>query len=375
MSLPIPDADAKIISSKLQQLIVQTIHARGGWISFSEYMRLALYAPGLGYYSAGSAKLGPGGDFTTAPEISPLFGQTLANTVAPVLKQGAGNNILEFGAGSGRLAVTIIEALEQQQALPGTYYILEVSPDLRQRQREYIRTHLPRLADRFQWLEYLPAEFTGVMLGNEVLDAMPCHLISQHDDILLERGVSLDTKQALIFQDQPITSQALQEATRHLSLATPYVTEVQLEAQGFIKSLAQILQKGVILLIDYGFEDSEYYFPQRNTGTLMCHYRHHMHTDPFFYPGLQDITTHIDFTAFYREALAAGLDLLGFDTQANYLIQAGLPDLLTGPGSNGADWYPISQAIQLLTSPAEMGEIFKVIAFGKGVTPALPGFV
>jgi SAM-dependent MidA family methyltransferase len=372
MPLPIPDNIAKAISTTLQQRIRHTIQAEHGWISFSDYMRMALYTPGLGYYSAGSIKLGLQGDFTTAPEITPLFGMTLANTIAPVLMQTKGD-ILEFGAGSGRLAVSIMQALAQQHTLPGRYAILEVSADLRERQQAYIRQHVPHLYPQFVWYDTLPNNFNGVMLGNEVLDAMPCHLIYQQHGTLFERGVSMNTEADFIFQDQPLTNPALQAALSHLILPNGYLTEIQLEAQGFIHSLAQSLHQGIILLIDYGFEEEEYYHPQRCNGTLMCHYRHHMHTDPFFYPGLQDITTHINFTALNKTAEHAGLHLAGYATQAQYLLAAGLFDRVT-TAQNDASWYPISQAIQLLTSPAEMGDIFKVIAFSKPISFVLPGF-
>jgi SAM-dependent MidA family methyltransferase len=371
MSLPTPDNVAKAISAQLQHQICQAIQAQQGWISFSDYMRMALYTPGLGYYSAGSIKLGAQGDFTTAPEITPLLGMTLTHTIAPILKQTQGN-ILEFGAGSGRLAVSIMQTLAQQNTLPSHYAILEVSADLRQRQQIYIQQQLPNLYPRFVWYDTLPNNFNGVILGNEVLDAMPCHLLYQHNNQWLERGVSLDTAANFIFQDQALTHPVLQAAVSHLTLPSPYLTEIQLETQGFIRSLAQTLDQGAILLIDYGFEEAEYYHPQRCHGTLMCHYRHHMHTDPFFYPGLQDITTHIDFTALSKTAELAGLELAGYATQAHYLLAAGLLNWVTP--EDKASWYPISQAIQLLTSPAEMGDIFKVIAFSKNMSFPLPGF-
>lgn len=373
MPLPTPDDDAKAISTTLQHTIRQTIAAQNGWISFSDYMRMALYTPGLGYYSAGSIKLGQTGDFTTAPEITPLFGMTLANTIAPVLRLTQGD-MLELGAGSGRLAVHMMQALEQQHSLPEHYRILEVSADLRQRQQAYIAQYLPHLQHRFVWLDTLPTAFNGVIVGNEVLDAMPCHLVYQQDGILLERGVSLDSQANFIFHDRQLTSPSLLAATAHLTLPDRYLTEIQLEAQGFISSLAHTLNQGLILLIDYGFEAREYYHAQRSTGTLMCHYRHHMHSDPFFYPGLQDITTHIDFTALNEVAEQAGLTLSGYATQAQYLMDAGLFALLAHYNQHEASWYPVSQAVQLLTSPAEMGEIFKCIALTKHMSLPLPGF-
>lgn len=363
MSLPTPSTDAKAISEQLQARICEYIVAHHNWISFSDYMRMALYTPNLGYYSAGSVKLGKSGDFTTAPEITPLFGMTLATTVGPILQATQGD-ILELGAGSGRLAVSLLSQLEKQATLPKQYFILEVSADLRARQKAYIAEKLPHLAHLFYWIDTLPTTLHGVILGNEVLDALPCHLVYQQEGQLLERGVSLNADQQFIFQDKPASSY-LQEAASSLHLPNNYLTEIQLEAQGLIQSLGNTLQKGIILLIDYGFEAHEYYHPERTTGTLMCHYQHHMHTDPFFYPGLQDITTHIDFTALSQAAEKARLVLSEYTTQAQYLINAGLPKLLEEYPQEGKDWYPISQAVQILTHPAEMGEIFKVIIFEK----------
>lgn len=363
MPLPIPGDDAKAISTQLQAMIRDDIVTQNHWISFSDYMRMALYTPNLGYYSAGSVKFGPSGDFTTAPEISPLFGMTLANTIGPVIQENQGN-ILELGAGSGRLAVSLLSQLEKQHALPKKYFILEVSADLRERQQSYIHKHLSHLSHLFCWLDTLPTHFDGVILGNEVLDALPCHLIYQEAGELFERGVSLDSSQHFIFQDKPAPSY-LKTAAAKLDLPDHYLTEIQLEAQGLIQSLGNILQKGIILLVDYGFEAHEYYHPERNKGTLMCHYQHHMHTDPFFYPGLQDITTHINFTALTQSAEKAGLILVDYATQAQYLLEAGLLSLLEDYSQDDKNWYPISQAVQILTHPAEMGEMFKVVIFEK----------
>ena len=363
MSLPIPNDHAKAMSAQLQQHIREAINTHDDWISFSDYMRMALYTPQLGYYSTGSVKLGINGDFTTSPEISPLFGMTLANTVGPVVQTSQGN-ILELGAGSGKLAVSLLAQLEKQNIFPKEYLILEISADLRERQKAYIAKKLPHLAHLFHWIDTLPTDFHGVILGNEVLDALPCHLIYHENGQLFERGVSLSHDQRFIFQDKP-AAPYLRKATSFLHLPDNYLTEIQLEAQGLIKSLGNTLQKGIILLIDYGFEAHEYYHPERSTGTLMCHYQHHMHSDPFFYPGLQDITTHIDFTSLNQAAEQVGLSLVEYTTQAQYLIKAGLPKLLEEYSPESKDWYSISQAAQILTHPAEMGEIFKVITFGK----------
>lgn len=366
MPLLEPNEEAKALSQELQALIYQRIKTQKGWISFSDYMRMALYTPRLGYYSAGSVKLGQKGDFITAPEITPLFGITLVNSLLPALNTTQGN-ILELGAGTGTLAVSIMRALEEKNGLPTKYIILEISADLRQRQEAYIQAELPHLFSRFEWLNSLPASFEGVIIGNEVLDALPCHLIHQKLGQVFERGVSVNKEGKLIFQDQPLKNQALIEMSTSFDLPNDYTSEIQLEAQGLITSLGQILHSGLILLIDYGFERDEYYHPERNTGTLMCHYQHHMHTDPFFYPGLQDITTHIDFTAITLAAVKAGLTLLDYATQAQYLLEAGLFEALSYYSPDHPDWHKISQAVQILTHPAEMGEMFKMITFAKNL--------
>lgn len=366
MPLPEPHEEAKALSQELQALIHQRIKTQKGWISFSDYMRMALYTPRLGYYSAGSIKLGQKGDFITAPEITPLFGMTLANSLLPSLKATQGN-ILELGAGAGTMAVNIMRALEEKNGLPSKYTILEISADLRHRQEAYIQTQLPHLFSRFEWLNNLPTCFDGVIIGNEVLDALPCHLIHQKAGQVVERGVSVNQEGRFIFQDQPLNTPALIEISTSFDLPDEYTSEVQLEAQGLITSLGNILQSGVILLIDYGFESDEYYHPERNSGTLICHYQHHMHTDPFFYPGLQDITTHIDFTAITRAALKAGLTLVDYTTQAQYLLEGGLFETLSHYSTDHPEWHKISQAVQILTHPAEMGEMFKVITFAKNL--------
>ena len=372
-SLPEPSAEAKQHSQRLIQLIQQEITDHNLWISFARYMELALYAPGLGYYSAGSAKFGGTGDFVTAPEISTLFGQTLAKQLAQVLQLTHGN-ILEAGAGSGQLALQLLSELEKTGHLPAHYFILEVSADLQNRQRALLYEQAPQLAERVIWLDALPASFTGVILGNEVLDAMPVHLLSWQATGIDERGVTLQ-ENTLAWQDHPLTQGALLEAANTIQVPPDYTSEINLAARGFIASLAHILQHGIILMIDYGFGESEYFHPQRSKGTLMCHYRHHAHAEPFYLPGLQDITAHVDFSAIALAGINNGLDFLGYTTQASFLLNCGITDVLAKtPAENASAYLPLANQAQKLLSPAEMGELFKVIALGKGISEGLIGF-
>ncbi|MCX7183777.1 MAG: SAM-dependent methyltransferase [Nitrosospira sp.] len=380
-SLPIPNAAALQHSRAVQELIRADITAAGGWISFVRYMELVLYAPGMGYYSGGATKFGGTGDFVTAPEISPLFGKTVARQAAQVLELTGdeGSNILEFGAGSGKLALDMLLELEKLGHLPGQYLILEVSAELRQRQRELFEKHAPHLSARINWLEHLPTRFNGLMLANEVLDAMPVHLVVWRDGDLFERGVTWNGT-AFEWKELPLVDGELFAAARALNLRVDpgknYISEISLTTRGFMRSLAGVLQQGAIVLIDYGFGHSEYYHPQRDQGTLMCHYRHHAHDDPFYLPGLQDITSHVDFSALTEVAIDAGLELRGYTTQAHFLINCGITEILAQtPTVNTSVYLPLANQLQKLVSPAEMGELFKVIAFDKNIHQPLAGFV
>jgi SAM-dependent MidA family methyltransferase len=381
-SLPIPGEAALQHSRELKALIHKELVTAGGWISFAHYMRLALYAPGMGYYSGGAIKFGQAGDFVTAPEISSLFGQTVAQQAGQVLElAGAGGNILEFGAGTGKLALDLLLELEKLGKLPKQYFILEVSAELQQRQRHLLEEHAPHLASQVVWLECLPEEFTGLILVNEVIDAMPVHLIVWRNARLFERGVAWRDNE-FEWKDHPLIEGELFEAAHELNLPLEfgsdvgaYVSEIGLAARGFMLSLANILQRGAILLIDYGFGSGEYYHPQRDRGTLMCHYRHHVHDDPFYLPGLQDITSHVDFSAIARVATHAGQELLGYTNQAHFLINCGITGILAQiPAENAKDYLPLANQAQKLVSPAEMGEMFKAIAFGKNIHQPLTGF-
>lgn len=373
-SLPKPTLAALEHSRALSELIQSEVETAGGWISFERYMALALYAPGLGYYAAGLEKLGEGGDFVTAPEISPLFGRCIARQISQVL-QHTGGDVLELGAGSGKLAVDVLQALEALGCLPERYCILDVSQNLRKRQQELIKSCLDmRISQKVVWIDALPDHFSGVVLGNEVLDALPVHLVVQTSAGLCERGLALHAGE-LVWADSPLQDGALKAAATALNLPNGYLTEISLAAQALVGSLVAMLDQGVVLLADYGFPRREYYHPQREQGTLMCHYRHQAHADPLLYPGLQDITAHVDFTAVTEVAVENGAQLLGYANQAAFLIACGITDLLAqvSPEDTAAYMRQVAAAQKLL-SPAEMGELFKVIAFGKHINTPLLGF-
>ncbi len=370
--LPSPDANALAHSQQLTDRIREAIAAGSGWISFERYMDLALYAPGLGYYSAGARKLGAAGDFTTAPELSDLFGHTLAQQVAEILGEGL-TEILEVGAGSGALAASLLEELERLDALPTRYLILELSADLRERSRDTLAARVPHLLERVAWLNQLPPSFSGVVLGNEVLDAMPVHLIQKNPGSTDEIGVEFSDGE-FRYAHRP-ASEVLLQTVATLHLPDNYRSEIGLAAEGFMRSLGACLTKGVAIFIDYGFSSDEYYHPQRNEGTLMCHYRHRANTDPFFLPGLQDITAHVDFSAIAKAATGAGLQLAGFTTQANFLINCGITEILSRmPASDSLRYLPLSNQATRLLSPAEMGDLFKAIAFSRDFDNPLLGF-
>jgi SAM-dependent MidA family methyltransferase len=373
-TLPKPDQDALAHSERLRHHLQTRIRAASGWIPFSDYMQQALYAPGLGYYAAGSHKLGAAGDFTTAPEMTPLFGATVARQIAELLPQTAGT-LYEFGAGSGRLAVDILTELETLGAPPERYVILDLSPDLIERQRDTFARELPQWLDRVQWLDSLPKRLDGVIVGNEVLDAMPCELLHWTPEPL-QLGVGLDGD-TFVWQDRSIDSEELR--THASALGTPgedYLSELNLNNLAFVRTLAERLTRGAILLFDYGFPQAEYYHPQRHMGTLIGHYRHHTVDDPFFLPGLMDLTCHVDFSAMAQAGIEAGLDLIGYTTQAQFLINCGITEVLQRlDPTDVRQWIPQAGAVQKLLSPAEMGELFKVIGFGKGVSVEWQGLL
>ena len=371
--LPQPSPEALAHSEELRQLILQDIKLQGGWIPFSRFMELALYAPGLGYYTAGARKFGSAGDFVTAPELSPLFGRTLAKQLTEIMQLST-PHILELGAGSGRLAADLLLELERLDVLPERYAILEVSADLRERQQALLQQHAPHLIDCVHWLDELPERISGAIIGNEVLDALPVHLVRWNEQGCSERGIVDDSGQ-FSWRECEVQTPALVNAAHRIQVPEGYLSEISLAARGLTGTLSERLTQGVMLLIDYGFGAGEYYHPQRTQGTLMCHYRHHAHDDPFFLVGLQDITAHVDFSAVYETAIASGAQLLGYTTQAHFLINCGITTLLQEtPLEQVRDYAPLASQLQKLTSPTEMGELFKVIALGKNMDTALCGF-
>jgi SAM-dependent MidA family methyltransferase len=367
MSLPAPDSDALAASHALQNLIAAEIARRDGAIAFDRFMELALYAPDLGYYSGGAAKLGAAGDFTTAPEISSLFGAAIARVAAAIIAQSA-PRLLEFGAGTGKLARDVLTALAAAGVAVESYAILELSGELRARQQEALRD-FPQVS----WLDAMPASFEGVVLANEVLDAMPVQLVRRDAEGWRELMVTIADGAFALVPQAPDAALATRIATQIPEadlLPEGYVTEVHAVGCGFMASLARMLAagKGAAILFDYGFPAHEYYLDQRSGGTLMCHYRHHAHPDPFYLPGLQDITAHVDFTAMALAAQDAGADVLGYMNQAAFLIGAGLGELMQqlDPGEP-LRYLPQANAAHKLVSPAEMGELFKVLVVGHGV--------
>ncbi len=376
MSLPLPSPEAETHSRRVVECIQQEISAAGGWISFARFMELALYAPGLGYYTAGARKFGAAGDFVTAPGMTALFGQALANQVAQVMALAV-PVILEVGAGSGRLAADLLQALEGLGCLPDHYYILDLSADLRERQRQTLETEVPHLLARVAWLDALPDRFSGVVVGNELLDAMPAENVAWREDGLAERGVGLDAAGGFAWVERPAQGpllEAAREIGEQCTLPPGFESEISLAMRAWAAEWGHRLDKGALLLIDYGFPRREYYHQQRGRGTLMCHYRHHAHPDPFFLPGLQDITVHVDFTAIIAAAHATGLELLGYTSQGQFLLNCGILDCLAALPQGTPDYVRASAAVGKLLMPHEMGELFKVIAIGRGLDATLRGF-
>ena len=406
-SIPV-SADALAHSQRVSAFLRAQIQEQGGWLPFSQWMHHVLYAPGLGYYAAGSVKLAEAtmatlpyetqsdaprsnsnsnsnsssnsnsnsrgaisGDFVTAPQLTPLFGYTLAGQVLEVLQQADSTDILEFGAGSGALAHSILSALDSL-GVNASYFILEVSADLKTRQQQL----LAPWGNRVVWLDRTPSQFRGCILANEVLDAMPVELFawSEHADQVLRRGV-VSGDEGFQYQDR-VAPAVLEQAVRARMPYLPgYRSEINLQAEAWVRDLSTWLTKGAAILIDYGFPQHEFFHPQRQRGTLMCHIQHRAHDDVFLAPGLQDITAHVDFTAIAEAGFAAGLEVLGYTSQARFLLNSGLPELLNK--LDQTDTKTLAQthgAVQKLLSEAEMGELFKVMVLSRGLDQVLSGF-
>ncbi len=384
LDLPAPDAIASAHSQRLAGLIHSEIAAAGGQINFARYMELALYAPGLGYYSAGAQKFGEQGDFITAPELSPLFARCLARQCQEILCELQQGDILEAGAGSGILAADLLSELQRLACLPEHYFILELSAELRVRQEKLLREKVPELFDRIVWLERLPPHgFRGVVIANELLDAMPVHRFQIEDQGARELYVASE-KNKFVWRMDSLSEPALRQRIQTIAsmlqeqdelLQAGYQSEINLAAEAWLASIAALLETGVVLIIDYGFPQREYYHPDRSMGTLMCHYRHRAHGDPLILPGLQDITSHVDFTALAEAGCGAGLDLSGYTTQGHFLLGCGLTEIAENIAAPDMRQHlETAQQIKKLTLPSEMGELFKVIAFTRGVETSLCGF-
>ncbi len=353
------------VSTRLATVIHKAIDANGGWLPFDRFMALALYAPGLGYYANGSAKFGAmpssGSDFVTAPEMSPLFGRALAVQVAEALAQSDTHMVIEFGAGTGVLAEQVLDALPALGAADVDYRIVDLSGELRARQQR----RLARFGDRVRWLDELPEHIEGVVLGNEVLDAMPVQLLHFDGAQWFERGVvAADDATGFTWRDRSTALRPPVDA----GFVPDTLTEIHPQAQAWTDTLTRRLQRGVALLIDYGFPEAEYYLPQRRTGTLMCHRAHLADTDPLSDVGLKDITAHVDFTGIALAAQDAGAEVLGYTSQGRFLINCGIATMMQAAA------LPEQAMAQRLITEHEMGELFKVLAFARGCSFEPLGF-
>jgi SAM-dependent MidA family methyltransferase len=366
-------------SARLAARVHEEIARRGGWISFARYMQLALYEPGLGYYSAGARKFGAAGDFITAPEVAPVFSRCLAAQCEEVLRGLDGGDVLELGAGSGVMAAALLEELARRDCLPGRYRILDVSADLRERQRATLAAAVPQLLDRVEWLDRLPEDFTGIVVANEVLDALPVERFVVRHGGLNALGVTSSFGRLEWSETRApgALADAVRAAQRDAGTAWPegYASEINLGLADWLAALAAAVRRGVLLFVDYGLPRREFYAAERRDGTLLCHFRHRFHDDPFARPGLQDITAWVDFTAVAEAGEAAGLEVAGYATQAHFLIGCGLGEFVADvSGLDVVSRVNLSRQAMVLTLPGEMGERFKAIALAKGYDSPLRGF-
>ncbi len=379
MKITLPEAspEALVHSQTFVTALKQHIRENNGSIPFSRFMELALYAPGVGYYSAGARKFGAEGDFVTSPELGAIFAQCIATASAKVLQQLAGDTIFfELGGGSGAFAEHALKHFSELNVLPTRYCILEPSADLRERQQQRLKDNLTvELFARCEWLDGpFESKWQGVLFANEVLDALPTPRFVVREGEVYEEMVVLDANDNFIRVDQPADAM-LRAAVRHIERDTEmpfsenYCSEVLPQLPYWIQAVGGLIEKGAMLFIDYGYPRREYYLPERSDGTLVCHYRHHAHNDPFYLPGLQDITAFVDFTAVAEAGVNAGFDLSGYSSQASFLIGNGLPQAMqvVEEVADEVDRYRLHQEIKKLTLPGEMGERFQVIGFQRDV--------
>jgi SAM-dependent MidA family methyltransferase len=367
VALPTPDADARAHSARVVEHVRDEIERSDGFIPFSRYMELVLYAPGLGYYVAGARKFGAAGDFVTGPELTPLYGAAMARQIAPILVSTQRREIVELGAGSGALAASLLHALAASDASPSRYRILEPGPALRAQQQASITAAMPDAIARVEWLDRLPGSIEGVVVLNEVLDAIAPRVLARRRGEWLERGVAWRDG-AFAWDERPLRDARVQAiAEARFPADVDYESEVNPAAEALVATIAQRIASGAMIVVDYGFPRREYYHPQRREGTLVGHYRHRVHADPFLWPGLSDLTTHVDFTAVAEAGERAGLPVAGFSTQAAFLLGCGILDRLQAIGApDSANYLRAAAAVQKLVSPAEMGELFKVLLLARG---------
>ncbi|HKJ70139.1 MAG TPA: SAM-dependent methyltransferase [Gammaproteobacteria bacterium] len=378
-ALPEPTPAERERAEAVAAVLRERMADAGGAIPFDQYMRTALYEPGLGYYVGGRERLGRGGDFVTAPELTPFFGYTVAGQVVDLLARTGGGDVVEAGAGSGALAIQLLAELERLGSLPGCYRILEVSPDLRERQRRTIERALPHLLERVEWLDDFPeAGWDGVLVANELLDSLPVHRLRITESGPAELYAAPDDG-GFGWQEGPLSDPAVAGPLQAAgALPAGMETEVGLEAPAWAARAGEHLRRGGVLLLDYGHPAAELYSAERPSGTLMCHYRHRAHDDPFFLPGVQDITAHVDFSAVAAAAAASGLEPAGFTTQAQFLLNLGLThrveEYLGSGNVSDEEQLQLATALKQLTLPQGMGESFKALLLTKGIDGPFPGF-
>ncbi|OGT38309.1 MAG: hypothetical protein A3F11_06420 [Gammaproteobacteria bacterium RIFCSPHIGHO2_12_FULL_37_14] len=368
-----------IPSNTLVHILRQKIENQQGYISFAEFMEQALYHPQWGYYNSTHFNIGERGDFTTAPEISPLFAQCVANQCREIFDHLGQGQVLEIGAGTGKFAKDFLSYLDTLGCLPSAYYIFEKSSTLRNQQRAFLQSTCPHFFPRMIWLDTLPAKFSGVVIANEVLDALPVHCFRIEDHEIAERCVTWQNDAFAWKICKPTTdelSEKIKQIHHQYALPPGYESEINLNLTFFLQSLTQAIEKGILLLIDYGYGQREYYRTERSSGTLSCFYQHHNHANPFILPGQQDITAHVDFTRVIETAIDNDCQLLGYTNQGPFLLACGLTEFVTTAEKqlSPIEIVHLRHAIKLLTFPTEMGERIKIMALGKNMSVDLSGF-
>lgn len=369
--LPEPSSEQLQHSQLLTNEIINSIQNNGNWLSFKDYMNLVLYHPLYGYYTSGNRKIGQDGDFITAPELGSLFAYSLSQQILPILAQHPDFDILEFGAGTGKLALDLLLELDKHQQLPNKYYIIEISAELKDRQQHTLSTLPDHIKHKIHWLQTLPEDHSlhGIILANEVVDAMPVHLFQYEQNQINELGLTIIDNN-IVWQTMTADVQISNYIEQHIipcwTEDMSYISEINLLAQAWLASISQCLAQGLIIIIDYGFPRQEYYHPDRNLGTLMCHYKHYAHQDALLYPGLQDITAHVDFTALAEIAVANNLDVSCFINQAHFLLANQVTNYIDN-NKNDKNLFQLKQELKILTSPSEMGELFKILLLSKNI--------